>query len=147
MNRGLPIILAVDFDETLVHSHPFPKIKGFRRGARKYISKLYNEGYYIIIWTCRTDKDECLDETDAWYFLIREGVKYNKINQNHPALCKRFNNDCRKVAVDMVIDDKGLWPFGIPSWFCLYWIIKFKTLFLKENRKILSHCKPEHFYE
>lgn len=143
--RSFPIILAVDFDLTLVNSHPFPKIQGFRKGAVKYLNKLYDEGYCIIIWTCRTDKDHCKDESDARAYLDQNGVKYHLFNDNHLALQKCFNNNCRKIASDYYIDDKGLWLFGIPSWFWLYWIIKFKSFLLPDNKKILSHCKPEHF--
>jgi hypothetical protein len=140
--KSLPIILAVDFDDTIAEVS-FPNIKGFRKGAKKYINKLYKEGYFITIWTCRTDKDECRDQTDAANFLKYHGVKFHLINENHYALNNRFKNDCRKVAADLYIDDKGLWLFGIPSWFWLYWIIKFKSFRLK--KKILGFCKPEHF--
>ncbi len=143
--KSLPILLAIDFDLTIVNSHPFPAIKGFRKDAKKYLQRLYKEGYYIIIWTCRTDKGECLDETDAKYFLMREDINFHQINANHPALCKRFGNDCRKVSADMYVDDKGLWLFGLPSWFWLYWMIRFKSFFLKDKRRLLSYCKPEHF--
>ena len=141
----LPILIAVDFDETIVYSHPFPKIKRLKKGAKKYINKLYQEGFYITIWTCRTDKDACKDASDAIDFLNTNGINFHGMNENHYALSKAFGNNCRKIAVDMYVDDKGLWLFGIPSWFWLYRIIKFKSFFLKEKRKILSHCKPEHF--
>lgn len=145
MNK-LPTLIAVDFDETIVYSHPFPKIKGLRKGAKKYINKLHQKGYHITIWTCRTDKETRKDASNAVDFLNANGIKFDLINESHHALIKAFDgNNCRKVAVDMYIDDKGLWLFGIPSWFWLYWIIKFKSFFLKEKRKILSHCKPEHF--
>lgn len=143
--RKLPIILAIDFDETIVNSHPFPKIRGLKKGAVKYMRKLHQDGYYIIIWTCRTDKKECLDETQAKLFLLQQNIPYDLINDNHPALQKAFKNNCRKIAVDCYIDDKGLWPFGFPHWFFIYWLIKFKSFFLTPDKYILSHCKPEHF--
>ena len=46
-------ILAIDFDDTIVDSN-YPTIVRLREGAKEYINKLYNEGYYIIIWTCRS---------------------------------------------------------------------------------------------
>lgn len=143
--QKLPILIAIDFDETIVYSHPFPTIKRIKKGAKKYINKLYHQGYHITIWTCRTDKDECKDATNAALFLIENGINFHLINNCHPALIKAFGNNTRKIAVDMYIDDKNLWLFGIPSWFWLYRLIKFKSFFLKEGRKILSHCKPEHF--
>jgi hypothetical protein len=143
--KSLPKLLAIDFDETIVHSNPFPAINGLRRGAKKYINKLHQEGYYIIIWTCRTDKDLCKDETNAKGYLQLHSIPFDLINENHNALKKCFKNDCRKIACDFYIDDKGLWPLGFPSWFWLYWIIKFKSWLLKPSKQILSHCKPEHF--
>ena len=142
---NLPILLAVDFDMTLADSHPFPTIKGLRRGAKKYVNKLYDQGYDITIWTCRTDNATCSDATDAAAYLNAMGVKYHRFNANHPALNAAFGNDCRKIATDLYIDDKGLWPFGIPPWYILYWMIKWRALFIKGKKKILSHCKPEHF--
>lgn len=144
--KKLPVLLAIDFDMTIANSHPFPVINGFRKGAKKYINKLHYLGYYIIIWTCRTDKEgECNHEQDATNYLFDNRVHYDQVNDNHPALIKRFKNSPRKVACDIYIDDKGLWPFGIPSWFVLYWMIRIKTFFLKNNNRILSHCKPEDF--
>jgi hypothetical protein len=143
--KSLPILLAIDFDETIVHSHPFPRIKGLRKGAKKYINKLVSDGYYITIWTCRTDKGDCNDEADAITYLNEQGIMYHQVNDNHIALQKCFKNNCRKIATDLYIDDKGLWLFGLPSWFWLYWIIRFKSFRLKPNKKILAHCRPEHF--
>lgn len=141
-----PILLAVDFDMTVVNSHPFPKIQGLRKGAKKYLNKLHAEGFGIIIWTCRTNKEgEYSDENDAINYLVENGVRFDLVNDNHIALQNAFKNNCRKIACDYYIDDKGLWLFGIPSWFWLYWIIRFKSFFLKPNKRILSHCKPEHF--
>ena len=142
----LPLIIALDFDMTIADSHPFPAIKGFRKGAEKYIRKLHKEGYYIIIWTCRTDKEEtCNDAQMAREFLEQNDVPFHLFNENHPALINCFKNNCRKIACDLYVDDKGLWPFGIPSWRTLYWMIKWKSWFLKPKQYILSHCKPEHF--
>lgn len=142
--KSLPILLAIDFDDTIAKVS-FPNIKGFRKGAKKYINKLHDEGFFITIWTCRTDKGECQDQTNAANYLKENGVRFHLINKNHYALNNRFENDCRKVAVDFYIDDKGLWLFGIPSWFWLYWIIKFKAWRLKPRKQILFFCKPEHF--
>jgi hypothetical protein len=140
------IILAIDFDETIVYSHPFPKIKGFRKGAAKYLHKLYQKDYYIIIWTCRTDKPgECNDQTDAMNFLKENMIPYHLFNDNHPALQKRFKNNCRKIAVDFYVDDKNLWLLGVPSWFFIYWLIRLRSFFLKPDRYILAHCKPEDY--
>jgi len=138
----LPLILAIDFDLTIVYSHPFPKIQGLRSGVKKYINKLYDQGYYIIIWTCRTDNEITNDQTEAIEYLKKNGVMYHEINTNHYALKNCFKNDCRKIAADMYIDDKGLWLFGLPRWSILYKLIKWKSKFA---RPLLGHCKKEDF--
>jgi len=138
----LPLILAIDFDLTIVNSHPFPKIQSLRKGAKKYINKLYDEGYYIIIWTCRTDNEVWPDEANAVNYLKENGIKFHAINTNHSALKKCFGNDCRKVASDLYVDDKGLWPFGIPNWNILYRLIKWRSRF---SKPLLSHCSTEDF--
>jgi hypothetical protein len=143
--KSLPILLAIDFDLTIANSQPFPKIQGLKKGAKKYINKLVNEGYHITIWTCRTDCEKGNHLSEALSFLNGEGVMYHSANKNYEPLNKCFGNDCRKISADFYVDDKGLWLFGLPSWFWIYWIIKFKSFFLREDRKILSHCKPEHF--
>lgn len=137
-------ILSIDFDNTLAIVENFPHINGLRPGAKKYVNKLYDEGYYIQIWTCRTDKKgECNDMTKAKEFLTQEGVKFHKINENHPALTEAFKSDSRKLSADLYIDDKGLWPLGIPSWFTLYWLIKIRLFW--DDKRALDYCKEEHF--
>jgi hypothetical protein len=130
-----PLILSIDFDQTVAKVPHFPHIDGLRKGARKYINKLYNEGYYIIINTCRTDKyeKECYDATEAISYLYDNGIKYHKFNENHKQLMDFFDSDSRKISADIYVDDKGMWLFGIPSWFILYWMIQWKNLFIKKR--------------
>lgn len=133
-----PIILAIDFDNTIVKVKDFPNIFRIRKGAAKYINKLYDQNYHIIIWTCRTDSDHCYDNSDAKRFLNKKGIRYHSMNDNHYALKNHFQNNSRKISADIYIDDKGLWPFGIPSWRILYWLIKWKSKFLKHP--VLYYC-------
>ena len=142
MNRQK--ILAIDFDNTIVNVRDFPHIHSLRKGAKKYINKLYDEGYYIIVWTCRTDAGRCYDNSDAVRFLNENGIKFHLINDNHYALKNHFQNNSRKISADIYIDDKGLWPFHIPSWFTLYWMIKWRSLILK--KATLSYCNDSDFY-
>ena len=46
-------ILALDFDGTIVE-HKFPDIGALKPNVVGVINQLFNEGYYIIIWTCRS---------------------------------------------------------------------------------------------
>lgn len=142
MNKKL--ILSIDFDNTIANVKKFPKIHSLRKGAKKYINRLYEDGYFIIINTCRTDVDENnKHQTDAENFLIQKGIKYDICNKNMPHLSKVFKSDSRKISADIYIDDKGLWLFGLPSWFFLYWMIRFKSKFIKKN--LLSYSLKEVF--
>lgn len=136
----IPIILAIDFDMTIVNSHPYPVIKSLKGGAKKYINKLHDLGYYIIIWTCRTDMGKSIEAANAEFYLFNNGIKYHLFNENNTMLCETFGNNSRKIGSDYYVDDKGLWLFGIPSWFTLYWIIRIKSFFLKDKQRVLSHC-------
>lgn len=129
------LILSIDFDQTIAKVPHFPKIDGLRKGVKKYINKLYDEGHYIIINTCRTDSYnfEIFHATEAITFLDECGIKYHQFNNNHPELIKYFKVDCLKTSADIYIDDKGMWLFGIPNWFWLYWIIQWKNLFIKKR--------------
>ena len=48
------IVLAIDFNSTIAHRDAFPKIGSPLTGAVEAINKLYNEGYFIIVQTCRS---------------------------------------------------------------------------------------------
>lgn len=130
-----PLIISCDFDQTLAKVPHFPRIDGLRKGAKKYINKLYDEGHYIIINTCRTDNADAkiFHATEAIVFLDESGIKYHQFNNNHPELIKYFKTDCLKTSADIYIDDKGMWLFGIPNWFWLYWIVQWKNLFIKKR--------------
>lgn len=98
------MIIAVDFDGTIVENE-YPKIGKFKPGAEETLLKLYNEGHYIIIWTCRSERALSTCEQ----FLKRNNVKYHSINKSNPenlALHKWI--DTRKVYADVYIDDKNL---------------------------------------
>jgi hypothetical protein len=118
MDRKYKGILAIDFDDTIAYSN-FPKIKGLVTGSKKYINKLYNDGWYIIIWTCRCNDNNSEEPlTMAKQFLDDRGIKYHKINEHNPYLVKLFGNNCRKISADFYIDDKAI--FGLPSWSKIY---------------------------
>lgn len=110
-------ILAIDFDNTIA-STTYPEIHGFVKNSKKYINKLYDDGWYIIIWTCRDDRGNTLYAAKkAKEWLKNNNVKFNTFNENHSDLVKRYG-ESRKVSVDFYIDDKHI--FGIPSWRRIY---------------------------
>lgn len=110
-------ILAIDFDGTIVHDN-FPGIGELRPNAKESINKLYKEGYFIIIWTCRTltRMQECID------FLDQNEVKYHLVNISCPTNVEKYSGvDTRKVFADLYIDDKGL--ILLPDWESIYDIV------------------------
>ena len=114
-------IISVDFDGTICEVS-YPTVGKERKGAKKYINKLYNTGYGVVINTCRTNESACA----AIKFLKDRGIKYHYFNTNFPHLIEQYGTDCRKISADVYIDDKCL--FEIPSWKIKYKIItnKFK---------------------
>lgn len=123
------IIIALDFDDTIVKSN-FPHIKRGRRLAKWAINKLHKTGkYYIIIWTCRHD----IHEAQAYTYLNENSISFDSINRQHPSLVKHYNNDTRKISADIYIDDRGLYLFGLPNWILLFFMIQFKSLFINPS--------------
>jgi len=110
-------IIAIDFDGTIVHDN-FPGIGELKPNAKHVINKLHQEGYFIIVWTCRTQNRGA----EAEQFLIDNGIKFDKINESCPVNVDKFSGlDTRKVFADLYIDDKGL--ILLPDWTAIYDII------------------------
>jgi hypothetical protein len=117
------VVLSVDFDGTICEVD-YPSIGRERKGAKEYINKLYDEGYCIVINTCRSDDGEFMAAAIAKQFLHLRGIKYHYFNENAEFLIKMYGCDTRKISADIYIDDKCL--FEIPSWERKYEIIKKK---------------------
>lgn len=121
----LPRILCIDFDGTIADTD-FPEINGIYPDAKKYVNKLYEEGYYIIVWTCRTSIHEL--EAEAW--LFDNGIKFHKINDTNPHSELVFGDpvkEGKKVFADCYIDNMNV--FGMKPWSEIYdWV--------KENVKL-----------
>lgn len=96
-------ILLIDFDDTIVYSK-YPKILGLKPKAKETINKLHEEGFYIIIDTCRSGEEKY----NVMKYLIKENIFFDKINENHPDLIKYFKEDSRKLSGDISIDDKNI---------------------------------------
>ncbi len=115
-----PLILAIDFDGTIV-DEVFPKIGPLREGAKEYIRKLYDDGHYIIIWTCREGEYRVM----AKFFLQDNFIPYHKMNSPNPEGVERYGFDPRKIGADIYIDDRGV--LGIPTWPEIYRIVTEKA--------------------
>lgn len=118
------LVLAIDFDGTIA-TISFPDVGALIKDADVFIRKLYEEGHYIIINTCRSGKQEGLAED----FLNAHDIPYHYINSNLPELIVKYSQDCRKISADIYIDDKCL--MGLPSWGGIYHIIQDKLTLSK----------------
>lgn len=111
------MILAVDFDGTICHGQ-YPSIDGLQPGAVDVINRLYDQGHYIIIYTCRSG-DQLVTAVN---WMLEHGIKFHRVNDNHPDQIRMYNNNSRKVYAHMYIDDKNLG--GFPGWFDAYEEVK-----------------------
>jgi len=107
------MILSIDFDGTICRG-TYPNIDGQHPYAAETIERLYNEGHYIIINTCRSG--ERLLEAINW--MLKEGIKFHRVNDNHPEQIKLYNNNSRKIYAHLYVDDKNLG--GFPGWLWAY---------------------------
>ena len=104
-----PLLLSIDFDDTIAKIGDFPEILGEMPGAIAGIKELHADGHRIQIWTCRHGK--WLDHAKAW--LDENEVPYERINENCPNLIDKWG-ETRKMSADVYIDDKMLG--GLPPW-------------------------------
>jgi len=108
-------ILCIDFDGTIV-DHQYPAIGEIRPFAKEAINRLHDEGWYIIIWTCR-----CGDTLmDARKWLLDNKIWFDKLNENAPVEMIGFIPS-PKVYGDIYIDDRNL--EGVPEWPMIYSMI------------------------
>jgi hypothetical protein len=108
ISKRRPWVLAIDFDGTICEES-FPEVGKLKEDADVYINMLYDEGYHIVINTCRSGKYEGM----AHEFLKKIGIKYHYLNNNMPYLIEEYGQDCRKISADVYIDNKNL--FGVPK--------------------------------
>lgn len=107
-------IVAIDFDGTVVEQK-FPDIGNLLPFAKEVINKLYDEKYYIIIWTCRYFLEHLIPVID---FLKENNIRYHKINDNSDEM--EFN-PLPKIFYDVLVDDRNLG--GLKPWKETYKII------------------------
>lgn len=46
-------VIAVDFDDTITKHAPYPIQGELRKDARKYLHKLHDKGYRLVLWSAR----------------------------------------------------------------------------------------------
>tara|TARA_R110002126_G_scaffold237443_1_gene380959 strand:+ start:5073 stop:5456 length:384 start_codon:yes stop_codon:yes gene_type:complete len=122
------LVIAIDFDGTIVEE-AYPSLGKLRKGAKKYINKLHNDGHIIIINTCRSG----VHQNAAFKMLVGLEVEFDLMNENHPSVIAEYNSDSRKISADLYIDDKNL--VKLPSWKQKYKLIKKHYKRIKHNEK------------
>lgn len=103
------MIIAIDFDNTISRGK-FPAIEGLQPYAKETINRLFADGHYLIINTCRSG--EQLLQAINW--MLQQGISFHRVNDNHPEQTALYNNNSRKIYAHLYIDDKNLG--GFPGW-------------------------------
>lgn len=98
---NLPPVLAVDFDGTLVQDR-FPMIGEINKPIWDAVSKAHQEGYKLILWTCRNGETLL----NAVEFCAARGLHFDAINENIDEVKVLYGGDTRKVFADLYIDDR-----------------------------------------
>ena len=108
-------VLAIDFDGTIVE-HDFPDIGKIKPYAKEVINRLYDEGYYICIWSCRTGQE--LMNAKRW--LKENDISYHKFNEAIATEAVNFSSS-PKIYANCYIDDSNIG--GLPEWTDIYCMI------------------------
>jgi Bacterial dnaA protein helix-turn-helix len=104
------MIIAVDFDGVIARDDNWPQIGNMILGAKEAISKLREDGNFIIVNTCRSNGDL----VSAINWMLENGIGFDLVNENHPDHVKMFDYNSRKIFADIYIDDRNLG--GFPGW-------------------------------
>lgn len=105
-------VIAVDFDETITDNTPYPVTGVVRLDAKKYLKLLYEQGYTLILWTCRSGQYLCdainvLKENNIYQYF--SGINQDTVLRYTPS---------RKIVADFYIDDKSC--LGEIDWKSIY---------------------------
>ena len=126
-----PLILAVDFDGTIVKTEEDYVPRELLLNAKEVINWAYDKGCYIILWTCRSG--DMLKQAED--FLKSNEVKYHVANKNIPTIDFETSN---KIFADLYIDDRNI-SFTV-NWMEIKGMIK-EALILRLADEIESLAK------
>lgn len=91
--------IAIDFDDTITENSPYPITGKIREDAIRYITKLYEDGHTLILWTCRYGD------------YLEEAI--NLLAKSNLLHCFKYINEdginkSRKIVADYYIDDRNI---------------------------------------
>lgn len=103
-----PKIVALDLDGTLLEydgDFSGKELGGPLKGMLKEIKTVHDQGWKVVIWTCREDTPELRRH------LREHGVPFDYVN-DHP-----WNgpDNPRKIHADVYVDDKNVEFHGNPD--------------------------------
>lgn len=101
-NYDMPVI-SIDFDGCIVEDK-WPEIGDEITGAVETINGWYDDGYWIIINSCRQYDDL---ETMIGYLNYAD-IKFHEINKNLDWRIAKYGTDPRKIGADIYIDDHNI---------------------------------------
>jgi len=115
-----PYIIAIDFDGTITKNKNLGGELELVPEAKDFLTKLRDlESFYIIIWTCRCNKEHLVE---MYQFLRINEIPFDNINKNYPALPYQPKP---KIYADLYIDDRGV--LGTIDWDMLFWRVKIEA--------------------
>ena len=98
------MVIVVDFDGTLTLNDSYPGIGELNVPMIQLMIDLQDRGDTVILSTAR-ENDILWAALDA---LREHGFILDFVNNNADHRITKYNNDCRKVCGDVVIDDKSI---------------------------------------
>ena len=96
-------VIGIDFDGTIVYD-AYPEIGEPIPGAIETINKWYNEGFWIVIHSCRAGEYEA----DMCRWIYENKLDVHRINNNLDWRIEKYGGDTRKMSLDINIDDKNI---------------------------------------
>lgn len=124
-------IFAVDFDGTLCEE-AWPGIGEPIHEMINWIKQLKQMGHKVILWTCR----EGTLLVDAIVWCADHGIFFDAVNDNLEENINRFGNNCRKIFAHYYIDNRAVYPSGLPFIFEKSKHLKTKPLVDKDDYPI-----------
>jgi len=114
-------IIAVDYDDTITEYRPYPEKAPLNPKAKKYLDKLHEAGFEIILWSARLEKD--YDE--AYDRCVNEfGLSY--LHKDNPYF---VHGSTGKLIASFYIDDHSYINKKVP------WRKIYKYLLKQQSKK------------